>query len=74
MVGEPKDIVTAPYKHGGTILDAHLSTLVSGDFTEAILSNAGSAPSMEDYRSFFYNCVRGQQREALSRGPTSVCC
>jgi hypothetical protein len=65
---EPEDVVSAPYKHGGTMLDAYLTTLVGGLTYELMPSNSGSAPSIQSCRSFFFNCIRGRESEGLSRG------
>jgi hypothetical protein len=58
---EPKDVVTAPYRHGGTMLDAYLTTLAGGLIKGMIASNIGSFPSIEDCRSFSHYCIRGWQ-------------
>jgi len=57
---QPRDVVIAPHKYGGTLLDAYWSTLVVGFTKEAIPLNVGSAPSMGNCRSFFHKCVRGE--------------
>lgn len=63
---EPKDVVTAPYRHGGTMLDAYLTTLAGGLIKGMIASNIGSFLSIENCRSFFHYCIRGRQAKGLS--------